>query len=84
MPPEIDPVNFAPRVKVPILMINGDLDSSYPEEISQKPMYRLLGTPESDKVPKTYPGGHGMYGIFIQDIKKEITGWLDHYFGPVE
>ncbi|MEN8251159.1 MAG: protein kinase [Bacteroidota bacterium] len=84
MPPEIDPVNFAPRVKVPILIINGDLDSSYPEEISQKPMYRLLGTPEGDKVRKTYPGGHGMYGIFLQDIKTEITGWLDHYFGPVE
>ena len=29
--PEADPVNFAPRVKVPVLMLNGRFDFFYPD-----------------------------------------------------
>jgi cephalosporin-C deacetylase-like acetyl esterase len=35
---EMDRINFAPRVKVPTLMLNGRLDSVYPPETSQVPM----------------------------------------------
>jgi len=43
--PEADAVNFAPRVKIPVLMLNGRFDFFYPTETSQEPMFRLLGTP---------------------------------------
>jgi hypothetical protein len=42
--PEADPVNFAPRVKVPVLMLNGRFDFYGPTAISQEPLFRLLGT----------------------------------------
>ena len=28
--PEVDPFNFAPRVRIPILMMNGDQDYIFP------------------------------------------------------
>jgi len=49
--PEVDPMNFAPRVKIPVLMMNGVNDSYYPIESSQKPMFTFLGSDE--KIKKT-------------------------------
>jgi eukaryotic-like serine/threonine-protein kinase len=46
--PEVDEINFAPRVKVPTLMVNGRYDHFFPLETSQIVMYRFLGTPEKD------------------------------------
>ena len=37
--PEADPVNFAPLVKVPVLMLNGRYDFFYPTATSQEPMF---------------------------------------------
>ena len=47
--PEADPVNFAPRVKIPVLMLNGRFDFFFPTETSQEPMFRGLGTPPEHK-----------------------------------
>ena len=47
--PEVDPFNFVPRVKIPVLMLNGQLRPYFPVETSQKPMFDWLGTPEEDK-----------------------------------
>ena len=49
--PEADPVNFAPRVKVPVLMLNGRFDFFYPTATSQEPMFKLLGTPARAQTP---------------------------------
>ena len=35
--PEADPVNFAPHVKVPVLMLNGRYDYFFPTATSQEP-----------------------------------------------
>lgn len=48
--PEVDPLNFAPHVKVPVLMVNGRYDNGFPMETSQNPMFRLLGTPRQTSV----------------------------------
>ena len=42
--PEAEQINFAPRVKVPVLMLNGRHDFVFPLETSQAPMFMLLGT----------------------------------------
>jgi cephalosporin-C deacetylase-like acetyl esterase len=39
--PEVDEINFAPRVKVPVLMINGRYDYFFPPRIFSKPDVHL-------------------------------------------
>ena len=50
--PEVDELNFAPRVKVPVLMLNGRYDDGYPIETSQEPMFRLLGYAPAAQTPR--------------------------------
>jgi eukaryotic-like serine/threonine-protein kinase len=81
LPPEADQFNYAPRVKVPVLMLNGEYDSSFPYEAYVKPMFNLLGTPAKDKFLKHYPTDHS---IPRNDLIKESLWFLDRYFGPVK
>jgi eukaryotic-like serine/threonine-protein kinase len=78
--PEVDPVNFLPRTKIPVLMLSGKYDSVFPYELSQKPFFRLLGTPPADKKQIVYEGGH-----FLPRpaLVAESLSWLDRYLGPV-
>jgi dienelactone hydrolase len=78
-----DPANFAPRVKIPILMINGANDSVFPYETAQKPLFNLLGTPEEHKKHIILPGGHGISWEYHKQCNREIVKWLDQYLGPV-
>ena len=82
-PPAADPINFAPHVKVPVLMLNGEHDFMLPVETSQ-PMFEFLGTPQEDKAHILYPGGHGLWTLFSRQIKGDVLGWLDRYLGPVD
>lgn len=76
--PEIDEVNFAPRVTTPVLMLNGDQDFTFPPKTSQEPMFHLFGTPAPDKKYVVYPGGH----VFpFARIIKDTLEWLDKYLG---
>ena len=79
--PEIDPFNFAQRIKIPTLMLNGKYDYTFPMQISQSPLYQLLGTPEKDKFHKTYEADH-----FIpkNDLIEQVLSFLDKYLGPVK
>jgi eukaryotic-like serine/threonine-protein kinase len=79
--PEVDELNFAPRVKVPVLMLNGRFDFFYPVETSQEPMFRLLGTPKEQKRRVVYETGHN---IPRNEMIKETLDWLDRYLGPVK
>jgi len=73
-------INFAPRVKVPVLMPNGRFDFFFPEEGSQIPMFRLLGTPDAQKRRVVYDTGHN---IARPDLIRESLDWLDTHLGPV-
>jgi cephalosporin-C deacetylase-like acetyl esterase len=79
--PEVDAVNFAPLVKVPTLMVNGRYDGLHAVETSQLPMFRLLGTRESDKRHFTYDSGHIPPRALMM---KDVLDWLDRYLGPVD
>ncbi len=78
--PAIDPLHHAPRVKVPVLMINGTED---PIATSQHPMYDFLGTPDADKQHKVYPDG-SLLSSNGEDVYRDVADWLDRYLGPVE
>jgi len=79
--PEVDQLNFAPRVKAPVLMLNGRFDFIFPTESSQEPMFRLLGTPKEHKRRVVYDTGHD---IPDNEMIKETLNWLDRYLGPVK
>ena len=81
MPPEIDGFNYAPRVRVPVLTMNGRHDAIFPYETSQLPLLRALGTPDADKRHLVFPGGHSSFGWTNQMIKEGLD-WLDRWFGP--
>ena len=78
--PEVDEMNFAPRVKTPTLMLNGRDDFFFPLELSQKPMFRLLGPKAGDKSHVLFEGGHIPPRL---PLVKPTLDWLDRYLGPV-
>ena len=77
---EVDPIHFAPRVRVPVLMVNGRYDFSYPFEGYQLPLFRLLGVPEADKRHVVFDTGHA---VPRTPRTREVLEWLDRYLGPV-
>ena len=79
--PTMDIVNYAPRIHVPILMVNGRYDSLLPRELSQKRLFELLGTPAADKREFIYDGGHYVYPH--SQVAKEVGDFFDKYLGPV-
>ena len=79
--PEVDQLNFAPRVKAPVLMLNGRFDFIFPVGSSQEPMFRLLGTSKENKRRIIYDTGHD---IPRTEMIKESLDWLDRYLGPVK
>ena len=82
-PPQVDPANFAPHVKIPILMINGEHDFIFPYEMSQRTLYNLLGTPTEHKKHIVYPGGHSIAWEYHDQYQKDVVDWLDAYLGRV-
>jgi dienelactone hydrolase len=83
LPPEIDPLNYVPRVTVPVLMINGRYDNLFPLEMSQLPLYRFLGAAEEDKRHVLFDVGHSIPRP-RQEAIREVLDWLDRYLGPVD
>ncbi len=81
LPPEADTLNFAPRVTIPFLMINGKYDFDTPLNTCQIPLFRLLGTSLKDKRHALFDTGHLPAR---NDIIKETLDWYDHYLGPVK
>ncbi len=79
--PEVDVLNFLPRVKQPILMVNGRYDHSSPTETSQEPMFRLLGTPLGSKRHVIFESGHTPPSDLVI---KEVLDWFDRYLGPAQ
>lgn len=77
--PEIDEFNFAPHVKMPVLMINGRYDHIFPVESSQKPFFKSMGTAPEHKRHLVFDGGHITPR---NELIKAVLDWLDHYLGP--
>lgn len=76
--PEVDAVDYAPRVRVPTLMLNGRYDFGLPVDTAQRPLFDLLGA--KDKMHRVLESGHKLP---IDAVAAEIVPWLDRYLGPV-
>ena len=77
---EVEPINFLPRVTIPVLMLNGRYDFFFPIESSQKPFFQLLGTPADRKRHIVYDGGHN---VPREQLIAETLNWFDKYLGTV-
>ncbi len=80
--PEVNGWNFAPRVRTPVLMLNGRDDFIHPMATHQQPLFDALGTQKPDKVFRQYSGGHENL-LTRPDLIGEILDWFDKYLGPV-
>ncbi|HEU4990381.1 MAG TPA: protein kinase [Gemmatimonadaceae bacterium] len=80
--PGTDQADFAPRLKIPVLMVNGRYDFSFPMDQAQDPLFRMLGTPAADKRHVVLETPHDVRAD-RPDLVREVLSWLDRYLGPV-
>ena len=81
-PPGGDQADFAPRMKIPVLMVNGRYDFTFSVDKAQNPLFAMLGTPEADKRHVILDTPHDVTEQRPQ-LVKAVLDWLDHYLGPV-
>jgi serine/threonine protein kinase/formylglycine-generating enzyme required for sulfatase activity len=75
---EADPINFAPHIRPPKLMLHGRYDEDTPLKTRGEPLFKLLREP---KRLILYDGGH------IPPLEFFVTTmntWLDETLGPVK
>jgi len=81
-PPGGDQADFTPRMKKPVLMVNGRFDYVFSLDKAQNPMFAMLGTPEKDKRHIILETPHDV----TEDrphLVQSVLDWLDHYLGRV-
>ena len=79
--PMIDLVNYAPRIRMPVLMINGRFDHIYAFHESQERLFALLGTAPEQKRHIVHDTGH--FDFPPNSTVRDATDWWDRYLGPV-
>jgi len=82
-PAGADQADFAPRLKIPVLMVNGRYDFTFSLEYAQLPLFRMLGTPPADKRHVVLETPHDVR-LDRPRLVKEVLAWLDKYLGRVE
>jgi eukaryotic-like serine/threonine-protein kinase len=81
--PGNDQADFAARLKIPVLMVNGRYDYSFSLDKSQNPLFAMLGTPAGEKRHLVLDTPHDVTEQRPQ-LVKAVLDWLDHYLGRVE
>ncbi|MGH9717180.1 MAG: SUMF1/EgtB/PvdO family nonheme iron enzyme [Candidatus Acidiferrales bacterium] len=82
-PPGGDQADFAPRLKVPVLMVNGREDYAFSMVQCQDPLFRMLGTPDADKRHVLLDTPHDVREQHTE-LVQVVLAWLDKYLGRVE
>ncbi|HET7746006.1 MAG TPA: prolyl oligopeptidase family serine peptidase, partial [Vicinamibacteria bacterium] len=78
--PEVDYLHYAPRVRVPVLMVHGRYDLAIPLESEARPMFDLLATPAAHKRLLVVESDHFLPRA---ELVREVLRWLDTHLGPV-
>jgi serine/threonine protein kinase/formylglycine-generating enzyme required for sulfatase activity/dienelactone hydrolase len=74
--PAANPINFAPRIRAPKLLMHGRYDEAAPLKTEGKPLYALMSEPMRVEI---FEGGHIPY---INIMIPTFSGWLDQILGP--
>ncbi len=78
-----DQADFAPRLKKPVLMVNGRYDFTFSVEKAQNPLFAMLGTPAADKRHIVLDTPHDVRAR-RPELIGAVLGWLDKYLGRVQ
>lgn len=78
-----DQADFAPRLKKPVLMVNGRYDATFSYEDAQLPLFRMLGAPAADKKQVMMETAHDVTAQRPTLVQAVLT-WLDKYLGRVQ
>jgi tRNA A-37 threonylcarbamoyl transferase component Bud32/predicted esterase len=78
-PQEVRNINYAPRVSIPVLMVNGR-DDYLAGVAQQQRLFELFATPPAAKRHAVLEGGHVPPRKLVA---REILDWLDAHLGPV-
>jgi dienelactone hydrolase len=81
-PPGGDQADFVPRLKKPVLMVNGRYDFTFPLDASQNPLFNMLATPAADKRHIVLDSPHDVTQQ-RPELTKAVLNWLDQYMGRV-
>jgi predicted Ser/Thr protein kinase len=77
-----DQADFVPRLKKPVLMVNGRYDFDFPLVKSQNPMFQMLGAPAADKRHVVLDTPHDVTER-RGELVAAVLSWLDRYLGRV-
>jgi pimeloyl-ACP methyl ester carboxylesterase len=77
-----DQADFAPRMRKPVLMVNGRYDFTFGLATAQQPLFAMLGTPPADKRHIVLETPHDVNEQRPQ-LMKAVLDWLDKYVGRV-
>jgi eukaryotic-like serine/threonine-protein kinase len=80
--PGADQADFAPRMKKPVLMVNGRYDYVFPSEKAQNALFQMLGTPAAEKNYVLLDTRHDVTQQRSQ-LVRVVLDWLDQYLGRV-
>ena len=80
--PGADQADFAPRMKAPVLMVNGKYDYTFPPDQAQIPMFQMIGTAPADKFRKVLETPHDVTEL-KPELSREVLRFLDKYLGRV-
>jgi eukaryotic-like serine/threonine-protein kinase len=78
-----DQADFAPRLKKPVMMVNGRFDYVFSVDTAQDPLFKMLGTPPADKRHVEFDTPHDVTERRAELIEN-VLGWLDKYLGRVD
>ena len=81
VPDEVKLKHYLPRVRLPILLINGRDDFNFPHQQTQLPFFELLGTPADEKQHLVLDWGH--LPPHYTDVMRAYMAWSDRWLGPV-
>jgi hypothetical protein len=82
VPDEVKLKHYLPRVRLPILLINGRDDFNFPHQQTQIPFFELLGTPADEKQHLVLEWGH--LPPHYTDVMRAYMAWSDRWLGQVE
>ncbi|HXE30232.1 MAG TPA: bifunctional serine/threonine-protein kinase/formylglycine-generating enzyme family protein, partial [Terriglobales bacterium] len=77
-----DQAEFATRLKIPVLMVNGKYDYVFAVEPAQNPLFNMLATPPADKRHVLLDTAHDVTDR-RPELVREVLDWLDKYLGRV-
>jgi formylglycine-generating enzyme required for sulfatase activity/dienelactone hydrolase len=77
--PDLDVINFIPRVTAPVLILHGRYDYIAPLRTEPTFMLELMGTPTQDKALLVKEAGHSVWQL--NETRKDTFDWYDKYLG---